>query len=351
MGKKSRRNRQKRGGRSSSSRDDSAEEAAAPPPPPAAATTAAATRDDSDGVDIGNNSSACKHGVPADVCLPDHPFFVAVFETPNCDFSELLRVVLYNDDVPIDENSLRILNNMGTVALLGDEEGLARDIATLVLVIEHSSDGTLIFAHDGLWSETGISFVQRQAALDSRRSLARFFAKRIPCNCLDEIRRETRGERLGKCQACRTSADDAALFDCAACRLVKYCCKECQVRDWPEHRVHCNILRKSVQAAEERRAKFLASPLTDREKDKVVQLCDALLSGKYTSGMTTDEREERIVAISEDLTEAERDKRIVTIARAWGKEPEEILEIYEERLRWRRLEKEVRAAAAVPLPP
>jgi hypothetical protein len=47
------------------------------------------------------------------------------------------------------------------------------------------------------------------------------------------------------CRGCRKSAADAALFDCAACRLAKYCSKECQVQHWPKHKEECDYFREA----------------------------------------------------------------------------------------------------------
>jgi MYND finger len=80
-------------------------------------------------------------------------------------------------------------------------------------------------------------------SLDSKRNLVRFFASRIPCRCLDQKKREYQ-EKLGKCnnRNCGKSVLDATLMNCGNCQIYKYCSKDCQAQDWPEHKKVCRIL-------------------------------------------------------------------------------------------------------------
>ena len=37
------------------------------------------------------------------------------------------------------------------------------------------------------------------------------------------------------------SVDRIPLYRCSRCRIVSYCSKECQVKDWKNHRAFCVI--------------------------------------------------------------------------------------------------------------
>jgi hypothetical protein len=69
---------------------------------------------------------------------------------------------------------------------------------------------------------------QQPNDLDSFQSLVRFFAKRIPCNCLNETKQDFHKtcSKLRFCVACRKAA--------------KYCSKECQHADWPSRKEFCS---------------------------------------------------------------------------------------------------------------
>ena len=41
------------------------------------------------------------------------------------------------------------------------------------------------------------------------------------------------------CHACQKAAQDTTLKKCSRCKKVKYCSKECQVKDWKNHKKHC----------------------------------------------------------------------------------------------------------------
>jgi hypothetical protein len=85
------------------------------------------------------------HGVPADlVSLDDHPFFVALMECSDLPSSDALLKLLHYNHVHRDENSLRILNSMGTVALLRGAEEEAGLIPPLVLMLESVARGELL---------------------------------------------------------------------------------------------------------------------------------------------------------------------------------------------------------------
>ena len=48
-----------------------------------------------------------------------------------------------------------------------------------------------------------------------------------------------------KCKKCTKQA----FKRCSKCRSVWYCSKECQVGDWPEHKVSCNRIAKEAKEA------------------------------------------------------------------------------------------------------
>ena len=46
------------------------------------------------------------------------------------------------------------------------------------------------------------------------------------------------------CHTCHKVAQDNALKTCSRCKKVKYCSKECQVKDWKLHKKNCRKIVK-----------------------------------------------------------------------------------------------------------
>ncbi|KAL4443335.1 hypothetical protein ABPG75_011072 [Micractinium tetrahymenae] len=49
--------------------------------------------------------------------------------------------------------------------------------------------------------------------------------------------------------SCGTSADEAPMQSCAKCRIARYCSKQCQRADWPQHRQVCAKLAAEASGA------------------------------------------------------------------------------------------------------
>lgn len=80
------------------------------------------------------------------------------------------------------------------------------------------------------------------------REVILFLAKRITCSCLDKRKKKAKAiPKLGRCaySECSRNAHklantlDCKLLTCAGCNICKYCCKDCQVKDWPNHKGFC----------------------------------------------------------------------------------------------------------------
>lgn len=81
----------------------------------------------------------------------------------------------------------------------------------------------------------------------SDQTVVRFFAKRSPCNCLDEhLRKVECLPKMGFCSGCHKSFEFMDLRKCTRCNLAHYCSRSCQVSDWPVHEKDCPLLQKSA---------------------------------------------------------------------------------------------------------
>ena len=74
----------------------------------------------------------------------------------------------------------------------------------------------------------------------TRRNLIVFLSKRIPCMCLG------RTPRTDICQTCGKEGED--FMCCSRCKVAAYCSKDCQVKEWPEHKKVCGSFKKAREA-------------------------------------------------------------------------------------------------------
>ena len=76
-----------------------------------------------------------------------------------------------------------------------------------------------------------------------RRDALKFFSKRVSCSCLKERYQEARRTqpKMGLCYGCDEEIERVALSVCSRCMITQYCSRECQVANWPIHKVECDM--------------------------------------------------------------------------------------------------------------
>jgi len=81
------------------------------------------------------------------------------------------------------------------------------------------------------------------------RAVTLFFAKRIPCRCLDEKKAEVKAQpKMGECYHCMNNFEFAALMKCKGCNIAHYCKKECQAAHWQlVHKEACKRFKKELR--------------------------------------------------------------------------------------------------------
>jgi len=78
----------------------------------------------------------------------------------------------------------------------------------------------------------------------------KYIRQRIPCNCLDEKYKQVKSiTKMGHCgnENCVSSdrvVERKKMLYCVNCRQINYCCRECQVADWPRHKPMCKEFSK-----------------------------------------------------------------------------------------------------------
>jgi hypothetical protein len=74
-----------------------------------------------------------------------------------------------------------------------------------------------------------------------QRSLVKYYVKRTPCNCLDELCAEIKSTtpKIATCLKCRQIKERTSMFICTGCERITYCSKACQIANVPYHKDDC----------------------------------------------------------------------------------------------------------------
>jgi hypothetical protein len=76
-----------------------------------------------------------------------------------------------------------------------------------------------------------------------KHTLVKFYKKRIPCSCLDDMYKEVKSiTKMGICcnRECGQLVARNTMLYCTRCRQVNYCSPECQIAHWPTHKEFCD---------------------------------------------------------------------------------------------------------------
>ena len=147
---------------------------------------------------------------------------------------------VFNEKI-IQKKLLPQLLRVGTDCLFKDEHKefhsmLAEVVAVTALCCQHNfhEDEILASKDMGTYRDT------LQGSLEY--DVIKFFAKRIPCNCLKEMySRSKSGPKLVYCQNCKKGKDRKHMFFCGGCRCAHYCSVECQKANYS---AHCSFCKK-----------------------------------------------------------------------------------------------------------
>lgn len=78
-----------------------------------------------------------------------------------------------------------------------------------------------------------------------KRSIVKFFARRVPCQCLASERIASKSQaRAGRCEPCGKLDERRNLMLCSGCGKAHYCSRGCQLKDWQRHKDFCKEERR-----------------------------------------------------------------------------------------------------------
>jgi MYND finger len=84
------------------------------------------------------------------------------------------------------------------------------------------------------------SSVSERSEITTEQGFVRFVARHIPCDCLDDMKKELKKQvKRGHCLGCAIEFPVADLSHCSRCKIVSYCSENCQRKDWKNHKELC----------------------------------------------------------------------------------------------------------------
>ena len=142
-----------------------------------------------------------------------------------------------------DYETAEWVTNLGMIAELYASRGVENVDADIDLMMNNNKDPKMKpYLRDLL--------VEMKDA-NRASSIVRVLQKRIPCKCLDNLRAmfHSEGEmRSELCEVCWKVYPKKQFKKCSRCKLEDYCCRDCQRKDWPEHKQNCNRWSSALEA-------------------------------------------------------------------------------------------------------
>ena len=140
--------------------------------------------------------------------------------------------------------AIQIMSTVGTNLILRQEMEIEKTVPigvfakTIIPLERYNGEDTLDLA-----LFRGTAAVIKFNSCNSRDVIG-FFSKRIPCSCLERKYKHAKKTmpKVSTCEGCKSVKERKSLMVCSRCRIVHYCCRECQVVDWPNHAVDCHFL-------------------------------------------------------------------------------------------------------------
>ena len=151
-------------------------------------------------------------------------------------------------DATLRKSIIDVMLRIGTNGILSGRNiyispRIAVSFAGMILTLEH-------YKGQSDWSRLdNIDFAFFNSEREGRnligggeRELLRFYAKRVPCSCLKGkyIQAKKSLPKTGRCDHCKCTRERKSLMVCSRCNFCHYCCRKCQVANWPEHKPTCD---------------------------------------------------------------------------------------------------------------
>lgn len=96
---------------------------------------------------------------------------------------------------------------------------------------------------------------------------------------------------MDKCSSpgCKNTSAEGSLSECASCHQARYCCRECQLAHWPEHKTRCKEIRNELRAKEKEKQDIITAALQDMNLLAKTEVPSQSLTVKGSEATSVDE--------------------------------------------------------------
>lgn len=151
-------------------------------------------------------------------------------------------------DATLQKSTIDVMLRVGTNTILSDQEETVTRAITVVfgiaiLLLEHYEEQSDLSHRENITVARNNSHREEGNLIGGgERDALRFYAKRISCSCLKEKYTQAKKSlpKIGACDHCNRTRERKYLMVCGRCKLPQYCCRECQVSNWPGHKFFCD---------------------------------------------------------------------------------------------------------------
>eukprot|EP00984_Skeletonema_dohrnii_P021526 scaffold10783_cov133-Skeletonema_dohrnii-CCMP3373.AAC.3 len=203
-----------------------------------------------------DNASSCDHGEPISTSWLDCKEFVIAFAY---EFDNVVKVSGFDNAFPIARRATweKFITVWESPAKMTSATSFYLANATQCVLNGNTEFGHCYATYAACLEQWMACTVHKsQAAMDvykileihigDMHTLVSYLRRRIPCCCLDETYVKFRStKKIGLCRNpdCplpNGQTKRSAMLQCTRCRLANYCSRECQVKEWPNHKRWCD---------------------------------------------------------------------------------------------------------------
>ncbi|KAL3903724.1 MAG: hypothetical protein SGARI_005249 [Bacillariaceae sp.] len=125
--------------------------------------------------------------------------------------------------------------------------------------------------------------------IESPQEVTKYIRDHLPCKCLGgnakkEVKLSSEKANCLECYRCKKKGTPKEFMRCSRCKQTTYCGRECQLKDWPDHKIPCKASQGKALSKEEidkhvewaSKRDWNAGPRDEEAMDKMMEMAKTL---------------------------------------------------------------------------